>query len=43
MKIHASGTVLCRQRGCIGYLAHPFKKKAVWAGIVSLFLSVRGD
>jgi len=28
---------------CIGYLAHPFEKKAVGACIASLFLSVRGD
>jgi EmrB/QacA subfamily drug resistance transporter len=29
--------------GCIGYLAHPFEKVAVWACIASLFLAVRGD
>src|SRR5437868_13709945 len=26
---------------CIGYLAHPFDKKALWAVIASLFQSVR--
>ena len=28
--------------GCIGYIAHPLKKEALWTVIASLFLSVRG-
>jgi hypothetical protein len=28
-------------RSCIGYLVHPFKKKALWAIIASLFLLVK--
>jgi hypothetical protein len=28
---------------CIGYLAHPFVKEALWAFIAILFLSVRWD
>ena len=30
-----------KRGGCIGYLAHPFDKKALWAVIASLFQSVR--
>ncbi|HKF39188.1 MAG TPA: hypothetical protein VKB35_19990 [Ktedonobacteraceae bacterium] len=29
--------------GCNGYIAHPFVKKALWAVIANLFLSVRRD
>ncbi len=28
---------------CNGYLGHPFEKKALWAGIASLFHSARWD
>jgi len=34
-------SVLWYSDSCIGYLAHPFEKKALWAVIASLFLTVR--
>jgi len=41
LKISSNMPGNARLKACIGYLAHPFEKKAVGACIASLFLFVK--